>query len=87
MTETLSKSGCSAGSQRSRGVSEMPGRDTKTRYQGVFARHKERCKVTETGNRRDCNCSPRYYGVAWDREAAKPDFVSISFPPSFPRDF
>ena len=50
----------------------MPGRDTKTRYQGVFARHQERCKVTKTGDRHDCNCTPGYYGAAWDREANKP---------------
>jgi integrase len=50
----------------------MPGRDTKTRYQGVFARHQERCKVTVTGDRRDCSCTPSYYGAAWDREAGKP---------------
>jgi integrase len=49
----------------------MPGRDTQTRYQGIFARHKERCKVTETGNRRDCNCTPSYYGTAWDPEVGK----------------
>jgi site-specific recombinase XerC len=45
----------------------MPGRDTKTKYQGVFARHQESCATTASGNRKDCNCSPSYYGVVWDR--------------------
>ncbi|HEY5054158.1 MAG TPA: hypothetical protein VII45_12190, partial [Solirubrobacterales bacterium] len=42
----------------------MPGLDTKTRYQGVFARHQEGCRV-EAG--RPCNCTPTYFGTAWDR--------------------
>jgi integrase len=50
----------------------MPGRDTKTKFQGVFARHQEKCKATQTGIRKDCNCQPSYYGTAWDREAGKP---------------
>jgi len=50
----------------------MPGRDIKTKFQGVFARHQEKCKATETGTRKDCNCQPSYYGTAWDREAGKP---------------
>jgi integrase len=45
----------------------VPGRDTKTRFQGVFARHQERCRVNETGSAKDCNCTPSYYGVVWDR--------------------
>jgi integrase len=45
----------------------VPGRDTKTKYQGVFARHQESCATTASGNRKDCNCSPSYYGVVWDR--------------------
>jgi integrase len=45
----------------------MPGKDTKTRYQGVYARHQQSCKTSESGKPRDCNCSPRYYGVVWDR--------------------
>lgn len=46
----------------------MPGVDTKTRYQGVFARHQAHC-AAEKGKR--CNCSPSYYGVVWDRVAHK----------------
>lgn len=42
----------------------MPGIDTKTRYQGVFARHQSRCRVREG---RPCSCKPSYYGVVWDR--------------------
>ena len=40
------------------------GIDTKTRYQGVMARHKKDCAV-ERGER--CRCNPSYYGVAYDR--------------------
>lgn len=42
----------------------MPGKDTRTRYQGVFARHQRHCAIAE---KRPCNCRPSYYGVAWDR--------------------
>lgn len=42
----------------------MSGRDTKTRYQGVFARHQKDC-ATNSGRR--CRCKPSYYGVVWDR--------------------
>jgi integrase len=44
----------------------MAGVDTKTRYQGVFARHQKNCTLKH-GER--CNCSPSYFGVVWDREA------------------
>jgi integrase len=43
--------------------------DTKTRYQGVYARHQLHCALGVGGDR--CNCGPSYFGVAWDREAAK----------------
>jgi integrase len=43
---------------------DMSGRDTKTRYQGVFARHQQDCAIAD-GSR--CNCKPSYYGVVWDR--------------------
>jgi integrase len=42
----------------------MAGRDTSTRYQGVFARHRTNC-AAESGGR--CRCRPSYYGVAYDR--------------------
>jgi integrase len=45
----------------------MP-KDTKTRYQGVFARHKTGC-ATERKQR--CNCAPSYWGKVWDRDAQK----------------
>jgi integrase len=44
----------------------MAGMDTKTRYQGIFARHKEGCRVEQD---RPCNCTPSYFGTAWDRVA------------------
>jgi integrase len=44
----------------------MAGVDTTTRYQGVFARHREGCRVEE---KLDCNCTPSYFGTAWDRRA------------------
>jgi hypothetical protein len=50
----------------------VPGRDTKTRFQGVFARHREACRVTSGGDPKTCNCTPSYYGVVWDRVAGKP---------------
>jgi len=43
--------------------------DTKTRYQGVFARHTIHCALV-FGKRR-CTCTPSYYGVVWDREAGR----------------
>jgi integrase len=45
--------------------------DTKTRYQGVFARHQAKCAKGEN-RKRHCNCRPRYYGVVWDRVTGKP---------------
>jgi integrase len=41
----------------------MAGKDTKTRYQGVYARHQKHCAI-ELGGR--CRCKPSYYGVAYD---------------------
>lgn len=45
----------------------MP-KDTKTRYQGVFARHKSGC-AKEHGKR--CSCSPAYWGKVWDRDVQR----------------
>lgn len=39
-------------------------KDTTTRHQGVYARHRNGCRV-ETGRR--CTCEPSYYGKAYDR--------------------
>jgi integrase len=47
------------------GGGEMRTLDTKTRYQGVFARHSIHCALLV--GRRRCTCSPSYYGVVWDR--------------------
>jgi integrase len=49
----------------------MPWRDTKTRFQGVFARHQESCRINAGGDPKECNCAPGYYGVVWDRAARK----------------
>ena len=46
----------------------MP-KDTKTRYQGVYARHRMGCAVEKGGT---CNCSPSYWGQVWDRAVNKP---------------
>jgi integrase len=46
----------------------MP-KDTKTRYQGIYARHRLDCAVEHD---RTCNCSPSYWGQVWDRAASKP---------------
>lgn len=43
--------------------------DTKTRYQGVFARHRLDCGLGV--GRRRCSCTPSYYGTVWDREAGR----------------
>ncbi|MBA3867400.1 MAG: hypothetical protein H0X42_13835 [Solirubrobacterales bacterium] len=43
--------------------------DTKTRYQSVFARHQVHCALTGGGER--CNCTSRYFGTVWDREAGR----------------
>jgi integrase len=42
-----------------------PGRDTSTRFPGVYARHQYRCAADP------CRCKPRYYGMVWDRVARK----------------
>jgi integrase len=44
--------------------------DTKTRHQAVFARHQVHCALTGGGER--CNCTPRYFGTVWDRDAGRP---------------
>jgi integrase len=43
-------------------------RNTKTRYQGVYARHRRGCALEEG---RRCNCTPSYWGKVWDRNAGK----------------
>ncbi len=39
--------------------------DTKTRFDGVFARHQLRCAKALDKDRR-CTCAPSYYGKVWD---------------------
>jgi integrase len=39
--------------------------DTKTRYDGVYARHQLSCAKALDRARR-CSCAPRYYGKVWD---------------------
>jgi hypothetical protein len=46
----------------------MPGKDTRTRFQGVFARHQQHCAVGHCGR---CNCKPSYYGACYDRARKK----------------
>ena len=43
-------------------------KDTRTRYQGVYARHKQGCKL-EDGDA--CSCSPSFWGKVWDRGGGK----------------
>ena len=47
----------------------MP-RDRRTRYQGVFARHQQHCRIER--DRERCNCKPSFYGVVYDRANKKP---------------
>jgi integrase len=39
--------------------------DTRTRYDGVYARHQLRCAKALDKSRR-CSCTPSYYGRVWD---------------------
>ena len=43
--------------------------DTKTRYEGVFARHSLYCDLG-IGKKR-CTCDPTYYGTVWDNEIGR----------------
>ena len=43
-------------------------RDTRTRYQGVYARHRKDCAIEAVGR---CDCSPSYWGQVWDRAAGR----------------
>lgn len=57
----------------------MAGRDTKTKFQGVFARHQGHCALThelelsekERGKAK-CDCKPSYFGVVWDKKTGRP---------------
>jgi integrase len=53
-------------------ATEQPRRryvDTKTRYEGVYARHSLYCDLGIGGAR--CNCTPTYYGTVWDKETGR----------------
>jgi integrase len=53
-------------------AAEQPKRryvDTKTRYEGVFARHSLYCDLG-IGKER-CTCEPSYYGTVWDNEIGR----------------
>jgi len=43
--------------------------DTKTRYEGVFARHSLYCDLAI--DRKRCTCKPTYYGTVWDNEIGR----------------
>jgi integrase len=58
-------------------------KNTKTRYQGVFARHRAGCAV-ERGKR--CSCSPSYWGKVWDRESKKARTTSFLSNPTAARN-
>lgn len=56
----------------------MAGKDTKTRYQGVYKRHEGSCALTialvegrDDWSLSDCDCSGSYFGVVWDKRAKK----------------
>lgn len=46
----------------------MPALDRRTRYQGVYARHQNTCRIQRSGR---CNCRPSYYGMVYDRAESK----------------
>lgn len=43
-------------------------KDTTTRFQGVYARHRKGCAAEQ---REKCSCSPSYWGKVWDAPAGK----------------
>jgi hypothetical protein len=43
-------------------------KDTCTRFQGVYARHRLACAIGTGGK---CSCKPSYWGKAWDQAASK----------------
>jgi len=49
-------------------VSAMP-KDTSTRYQGIYARHRLDCGLEHAST--SCSCTPSYWGQVWDRSAGK----------------
>lgn len=51
-------------------MATVPGRDTRTRFQGVYARHQQACAVTAEKTAR-CTCAPSFYGKVYDKNAGK----------------
>lgn len=49
-------------------MSAMP-KDTSTRYQGIYARHRLDCALEHGSS--SCSCAPSYWGQVWDRSAGK----------------
>ena len=49
----------------------MAGRDTRSRFQGVYARHEQGC-AKSLEKAAACDCSPSYFGVVWDRSVGRP---------------
>lgn len=54
------------------------GRDTRTRWESIYARHRVGCRVKELPKNptlkevaRACNCEPSYWGRVYDRDLAK----------------
>lgn len=43
--------------------------DTRTRYEGIFARHSLYCGLGI--GRKRCSCDPTYYGTVWDNETGR----------------
>jgi integrase len=43
-------------------------KDTRTRYQGIYARHRISCAL-HSG--KSCDCKPSYWGKVWDRASGK----------------
>lgn len=46
----------------------MPSKDTKTRFQGVYARHQTSCPIASG---RPCRCTPSFYGAVYDPSAKR----------------
>ncbi len=60
----------------------MP-RDTRTRFEAVYARHKQHC-AGEQGA--ECDCSPAFYGVVYDRSTGRKRKTTMAGSPTAARD-
>jgi integrase len=59
------------------------GTDTKTRFAGVYRRHRKGCAVER---KRKCDCRPSYYGVAYDRTTGRNRKTATATTPTLARD-